>query len=515
MLGMPASFPVWRRNQDGAIQFIKECPTKYAGVLAPTGFGKSAMNVGYALWSGLRILILTANKGLQDQYVSDFKELLHDIRGQANYDCSKALVTVAEASCHAGFKCELKSDGCDYFDRKRLAQDPTTRIILSNYQFYFHSMREREGLGHFDLVIADEAHNILSELSKFLAISISGTETRQFLNKSTPPDDWTSWAGTHLATITKELEALKRSRTYTPAHFRLVHQYKTLKRRLTTLARSTPQGWLMQPGKYPGEFAWNSIWPGLYAKYYLFKRSDRFLLTSASIRPELFKSLHIAPDKYTFREYPSSIPVSRRPIYYYPCIKYAFDSDASEIKFLLATMDSIITRRLDRKGVIHSVSYDRAEMIRAESKYGHLMITHRNSQELPGAIKAFKAAGPGTILISPAIAEGFNFPYRDAEYAIMPKVPFADQRSPIHQARARGNRTYGMFEVCVAIRQALGRHVRADDDQGESFILDESFGWLLRSYRKYFPADFLESVKQVAYLQPPPPALVLPKKLSK
>lgn len=511
LLGMPPQFPTWRKHQDSAILAMRACTTKFMGILAPTGFGKSAMAMGHALWTGQRTLILTANKGLQDQYLDDFRDLLVDIRGQGNYDCQKALVTVAEGACHAGFKCDLKQDGCEHFDIKRLASDPSTRIVLSNYQYLFHSMREREGLGPFDMVVCDEAHNIIPELSKFLAITITGTETRQFLNKSEPPTDWTSWAGNHLGKVTKELESLRRSRSHDPAHFRLIHQYKSLKRRLTTLARSTPEGWLMSPGRFRGEFAWNCIWPGLYAKYYLFKRSERFLLTSASVRPEIFRSLHIAPTKYTFIEYPSPIPVSRRPVHFLPCIKYTFDSDTHEIAYLLSMMDRTTQARLDRKGIIHSVSYERSELIRRESKFGHLMISHTNSSELPAAIRRFRESPPPALLISPAIAEGFNFPFSDAEYAMLPKVPFADHRSPIHKARSRGNRTYGMLEVCTAIRQALGRHVRAQMDQGESFIFDESFEWLLRSYRRFFPRDFLESVNRIHYLPTPPPPLVVPK----
>lgn len=516
LLGLPEAFPTWRRHQDSAIFQIRDCPKKYLGILAPTGFGKSAMAIGHALWSGDRVLILTANKGLQDQYLSDFAGIVQDIRGQANYDCHKALVTVAEAPCHAGFRCDLKQEGCDHFDLKRAAGDPATRIVLSNYQFLFHSMREREGLGHFDLVVCDEAHNILSELSKFLAITITGSETRQFL-KSEPPSEWTSWSAHHLGNITQELEHLRKSKSQDPAHFRLVHQYKSLKRRLTTLARATPQGWMMTPGRFRGEFAWNCIWPGMYAKHYLFKRADRFLLTSASIRPEVFRSLHIAPEKFHFIEYPSSIPVARRPVYYYPCIRYTADSDIHEITYLLSIVQQIIERRLDRKGIIHSVSYERAELFvrELEPKLGKIFITHRSSAELPAAIAAFRAAKAPCVFVSPAISEGFNFPYSDAEYAILPKVPFPDHRSPIHQARSRGNKTYGMLEVCISIRQSLGRHVRADNDQGESFILDESFSWLLRSYRRFFPRDFLESIKEIRYLTPPPPPLVVPKNISK
>ena len=96
-------FDSWRVHQPIAIRTISESRTKFTGIVAPTGFGKSLMILGHALHSKERVCVLTSTKALQDQYVRDFGPAILDIRGQANYDCEIALVTVADAPCHGAF----------------------------------------------------------------------------------------------------------------------------------------------------------------------------------------------------------------------------------------------------------------------------------------------------------------------------------------------------------------------------------------------------------------------------
>jgi len=500
----PDKFPAWRAHQDTGIITIHEAPTKFVGILAPTGFGKSAMIVGHALWSGKRVLIVTANRGLMAQYEADFGPMLAVIKGQSNYNCEIAMVTVDHAPCHAGQLCELKQAGCTFFGAtgaKQMAKD--AQLVLTNYQFLFHSMKEIEGIGHFDLVCYDEAHQAPRELSKFLSIGISRRESRDIL-RSSPDDDWNIWAQGHLSIVTRQLRTLKKKKGRSPQLIQEVHQYRGLRRKLATLARAHTDRWVMTPGRFEGEMNWDCIRPAGYAKFYMWKRADKFLLTSASVRPHLFPALGVKADLTTWREFPSTIPVERRPVYYYPVIKYHAYSSAEEIRYLIAVMDQIIERRRDRKGTINSVSYERAAMFKANSKFGRYMITHSNADELPGAIAKFAAAKAPAILVSPSISEGYNFAYSAAEYTIIPKVPFSDTRSPIHKARAKTDRHYGILETCVEIRQSVGRIVRADDDQGEAFILDEQFGWVYRQHRRFFPADFIAAVKPIQYLPAPP-----------
>src|SRR5207253_552582 len=96
---------------------------RFISLCAPTGFGKSLMYFMAAVLTGKRTVILTSTKGLQDQLLSDFGKISSDIRGMSNYSCPKAAslgyptyTTVADAPCQSGYKCPIKSGGCNYFD---------------------------------------------------------------------------------------------------------------------------------------------------------------------------------------------------------------------------------------------------------------------------------------------------------------------------------------------------------------------------------------------------------------
>lgn len=508
MIPLPAAlglsrkkFPAWRHHQPSAIRTIGESRTKFTGIVAPTGFGKSLVILGHALHSKERVCILTSTRALQKQYESDFGGMVLSIMGQRNYDCEIAMVTVADAPCHGGYPCELKKSGCLPFDLKRAALD--VPIVLTNYQYWLHSMRETVGLGEFDRVIMDESHSLMAELAIFLSTHITRREFSEYLT-SPPKKNWINWARLQNLNLAQTLKSLKRSKSHD--RFKEIAAIRVLKRKLALLAGADKEGWVLSPGGYNGNMVWDCIQPGRYASGLLFKRSEKFLLTSASIRPRTFQSLFISPKKITFKEYPSTFPVARRPVYVMPAIAYSARSSREDIDYLIAIMDQFIDRRQDRKGIIPSVSYERAKLIKSMSKFGARMFIHERD-ELPAVVKEFQAAGPGAILVSPSIVEGHSFAYRDAEYTIIPKIPFADTRSPIHRARTSLDRTYGMLETCVAVRQMSGRAMRADDDQNETLILDRQFLWLHRTYKRFFPPDFNESIKILRYLPAPLPSL--------
>lgn len=509
-LGLDAErYPAWRADQADAIRKSRSCTSTYQGILAPTGFGKTLTIVGHALWSKERTLIVVATKGLQDQIAKDVPGI-HDVRGQGNYDCHKALCSVAEAPCHAGMRCELKVDGCDYFDDIRLAREMP--LVVTNYQLLFHKAREHRGLGTFDRIVFDEAHNIADELAKFLTIHISSTELKNLGLSQPPSEDWKPWAAGQ--TIHCSSLLLKsRSGAKTPDHVRQIHHLKSLKQKLSTLAKAKAENWLLTHTQYG--YTWDCIWPGAYAKRYLFKRASKFLLTSASIHPRMFQALAVPESEVSFTRYGSSFPVSRRPVYFYPTVKLAHNSENHELEFWLSVIDLIIDQRADRKGIIHTVSYDRAEYIRKRSRHSARMIGNRRREELPSAIAHFKVSRPGTVLVSPSITEGFDFPGPECEYIIIGKVPFGDTRSPIHRARSARHRNYGILETCIELRQAAGRGMRYAEDHCETFILDEQFEWLIRSFRAFFPGDFLDAVRHIKYLPPAPPPLPVPRKLLK
>ena len=180
-------------------------------------------------------------------------------------------------------------------------------------------------------------------------------------------------------------------------------------------------------------------------------------------------------------------------------------------------MDSLISRRMDRKGVIHPVSYDRGAYILQNSRHQGLMIAPKGKM-LDDSLKLFRESPPPRILISPAITTGYDFPGRDCEYQIIVKIPFIDARSPIMRARSAADPEYLPYLTAQILTQTCGRGMRSPEDHCENIVLDQHANWFLKpkssgvtkkrgGFRHLFPGWFLNQVQYPNSPPIPPPAL--------
>ena len=69
----------------------------------------------------------------------------------------------------------------------------------------------------------------------------------------------------------------------------------------------------------------------------------------------------------------------------------------------VARLDQIIGKRLDRKGIVHTVSYARRDWVLKWSKYSRLLWTHApdNTEKI---VEQFKRAAPPAVLVSPSLS---------------------------------------------------------------------------------------------------------------
>ena len=89
---------------------------RFLGEAVPTGAGKSISALLLSRLSGAkRTVILTATKGLMNQYARDAADLGGvEVKGQNNFDCIlERGLTADEGPCHDGLPCGLKED-CPY-----------------------------------------------------------------------------------------------------------------------------------------------------------------------------------------------------------------------------------------------------------------------------------------------------------------------------------------------------------------------------------------------------------------
>jgi Rad3-related DNA helicase len=183
------------------------------------------------------------------------------------------------------------------------------------------------------------------------------------------------------------------------------------------------------------------------------------------------------------------------------------DSRAHDLRPLWARHDQIAARRTDRKGIDHTISYARREEILAMSRFAPQMFVNERGEPSTAIIKEFRAAGPGAILVSPSVGEGFDFPYKDAEWQFICKIPFPDSRAKIVKARQADDPEYGPLEAVTKLQQAAGRIMRRKDDQGETFIADDHMQWFVTRWGYLFNKTFFKFYRPVTVLPQPPARL--------
>jgi Rad3-related DNA helicase len=253
------------------------------------------------------------------------------------------------------------------------------------------------------------------------------------------------------------------------------------------------------------------VWPAPYAENFLFLGIAKIVLVSATIQEKTLELLGVGRDDFDFFDYPSSFPVARRPVIQVPSgVRVKHSWEEIEQKQWVRRMDQIIDRRLDRKGIIHTVSYERRDVVLKYTRHRDIMVINfgRDTREV---VEDFKNAEPPVVLVSPSMVSGWDLPMEECEYAIIAKVPFPDSRSGVIKARTAEDANYGPYLAMLTIVQASGRGMRSADDQCEILIVDDMFEWFWRKYQSFSPRWFRPAVKRVATIPDPLPKLNLSK----
>lgn len=540
--GMPSKFSQWRPGQVEAIDEILLTDRRFVIICAPTGFGKSIMYTAAAKMSGLRTVICTSTKGLQDQLVGDFGQMrgMVDIRGQSNYECVRAHefgllrlnpaypITVDMGACHSGAACEAKYNGeCEYY--RRYSHARTGDTVITNYALWMHDKFKRgptdessENLQTGNLIsvkpvemlVLDEAHDAPEELASFV-----GTELRyrdvsrnklQWVGKENQAS-WQEWAKEAVGELQERLEMVKDDlKRGNMKSIREAGQWKRMMYKVEKVAgmqgewaiEEDTKSWVAKENGPSVRF--DPLWPKHYAESALFRGVKKIILVSATVRPKTAELLGIHAKDTNFREFPSSFPLNSRPIIHVPTVQMNWRVTDYGILQWIQRIDQLIDQRLDKKGVIHSVSYDRASLIKDNSRHSSRMLLH-NSSTRATTVATFKTSPPGTILVSPSVDTGYDFPYSECEYQIISKLPFADNRGKVMKARMKADKEYSNYTTAQTLVQMTGRGMRAEDDKCETLIVDDNIGWFVSGNRKHFPAWWLESYKAMDRNQLPKP----------
>lgn len=496
-LGFPAKFRSWRPNQAQAIDDVLTSDKPFVGQALHVGSGKSAAYMGVAVISKARTMILTSTKGLQTQLLNDFGDLgLVDIRGKSNYEC----VGLPGHTCEEGSigKC-LYRGGCHCTWGKAKQTALESNLVTTNYACWASTNRYGQGFGKVDLLVMDEAHAAEDALCRAMKITLDRRELRDILRFQWPDDVtnmecWKDWAlvAKRRADLDHQALKMKIDASAHPSDDQ-IHKFRKLsniKRKLSEIAICKPDRWCVEEWNGSDGFQFDPIAPEDYAKKVLFRGATKVLLVSGTIRPAVFTALGIDPEEYDFFDYPKNITIARTPLIFVPTVAVDRKTTQYGLGKLVERIDEIIESRADRRGIIHTGNFRIRDFVIQNSRYSQFMISNytQDGDVTAEIVKQFKQSKPPTILVTPSVTTGYDFPGAECRYQIIAKLPFPDLfSSKVEREKERLDPSRGITIMWQHLAQAFGRPDRSEDDWAETFILDNHIENMIHKHSKLAP----------------------------
>lgn len=495
-IGLPSKFPEFRSypgfSQWETASSIASSSHRFIGICAPPGAGKTVINITSSrILDSTRTLYLTVTKSLQNQLMGDFADSeinLFNLIGHSSYPCaSKVYSSFGDLE---SLECEDRSS-CLYWPDVRTSLSRSH--VTSNYANWvtIAKIGDPERFGKFDLLILDEAHNLEALLCGLLAVRISRRTVQELIRRSTPSADdsvetWIDWAEICYPVCEKELYLSEREDEENGGKTSLrTKQLRRLSENLLTISNISDT-WVVEPTQYGSQltpaFAEN------YAEKYLFRGIPKVIFSSATLTGQDLIYLGLESREFEIFDVESGFEPKRGPFIYWPTVEIDYNTMKIEgcIRQAVNRVDKILTVNSNTKQLIHSVSYEYAEMIK---RYSHLDLISHTSKTREEVLNRWMRSNTPSTLVSPTLQEGVDLADDLCRNQIIWKVPTRYSQDPLIAARKKRDKNYTNYLSGKSILQMWGRVRRSFRDYGSTFILDKHWGnWMSSSieWPKYF-----------------------------
>ena len=500
-MGAPGHMTTWRASQQDAFMWASDllarpAPRHIAMGLA-TGVGKSTVAYLLAHYASQgRTVILTSRLGLCDQYKQTFPDIA-EVRGRRHYGSYESYRGAIETA-------------------------QKSQVVVTTYAFWLATAGR--GTGIPSLLICDEASEEFSELGNFMEVVLLRDDLtrlrfevtrgwQQTLSLSWPdsPDrleTWAVWARHAVPEIERIRKVMREerhpdswSRAEEETDEALMLMFSKLTLFLSDRAKSPPGEWVLEvlPVPYGGTHSpgvkVSCVWPATSANALLYLGVPRVVHMSATLRPKTMDLMGIPRDQYAFREWPHPFPAANRRVLWVPTIRAVeAQATADDWRTWVTRIDQVIEAAHRSagatKGIVHTVSYRRAQMFMDESRNRDIDLFMAHGRENTASLVAqFRAEDPPKVLVSPVIISGWDIP--EALYQVIGKLPFSPT-SPLSLARRAVDPELDFYDVAQQVCQMSGRIVRGPGhaERGTTLIIDDSWSWFGWKYRNFFPGWF-------------------------
>ncbi len=521
-------FKAVREQQTAAIEKILshfDSGKRFFAVEAGTGVGKSAIGLTVARTIASEqpdegyepgAYFLTTQKMLQEQYVKDFsKHGLVSIKSAGNYacrykkvnTCGESLNEIKALDPESGFY-KACNFGCVYRQEKQAFNDG--RLGVTNFSYMLTDANYGGKVKSRQLLVIDEAHNVETELSKFIEVVVSEKFCKDILKIALPElstqhkafvwirDEYWPKLDAHLKHVQQTLDWYQKLRENLDQFASLSKQIQLMeshhkKLKLFISVHST-DNWTFEEEtsevKGYRKLAFKPIDVSPFAEQYLFRLGCKVLFMSATLlsAQKFAESLGIGGDEFGSISIPSPFPIENRPIIYAPMGKMAASTMDASLPAIAKAVESILEQHAGEKGIIHGHSYRICNYLKRNVKSKRLLFpeSHDRDEVLKKHIKSKNA----TVIVSPSMTEGVDLQGDASRFQIICKVPFPYLGDKLVSKRMHRWDWWYPFQTAKTVIQSVGRSVRSADDKAITYILDSDWGRFYDKNIDLFPEDF-------------------------
>lgn len=539
-----------RKEQTDALNFIKKIikekkDNKFFLMNLPVGVGKSHLALmlsDYYLTDinkGGKVDIITAGKFLQDQY-SDTYESINDLRGKDNYQCD-----TYDCSCLQGKEFnKLNKTNCSECPYTAAKNDYMSgQVAMTNFHLYLiyaiyaddenSKMESRKA----NVLIVDESHELEDVMTSFISIKITDslikklklsnddemirqlhnvgniTEYVNFLHilldeMNTTIDDIEKSMGGGRSVISDKRDLKLSKLTGLPnSDMKLMSIVSDIKQHQSKIEvflreyKDNENNWVLESNYNEKtrhkELSLEPIWASDYLDKYVWSKYDLVILMSGTILDKrLFSELNgIDVNKSVYYSIPSPFELKNRPIYYMPLGKMSYDKKSETFKSYIPFINKILSKYNDKKGIIHTNSFELSKWIEDSVKDPRLVFHDSTNKDI--VLRNHFESDKSSVIVSPSVGTGISFDNERARFQVIAKIPYPSLASQKNKIRMKNNSEWMSYSTVCKLLQMTGRVIRNSNDYADTIIIDGSFSDIMKYSSHYLPQWVQESIKKV------------------
>jgi len=525
-----------RDQQTQAINFALDAfldqGKAFCVIEAGTGVGKSAIGLTIAkylaahdtppvdLWDN-GAFFLTTQKILQDQYVEDFgaSDSMCSIKSSTNYQCkhykkqscseSMQMLKAADKSSRFFKTC---TTSCHYKQDKKKYMEST--LGLTNFSYFMTDNAFNAKSKPRNLLVIDEAHNIETEISKFVEVTISERFSSHVLGllwpSATTHHQVVTWLKetylpkcvSKIEHIEKTLEKFKGLEAKIKEISNLAKEFELLKSHTQKVQKfleiQDPDNWVFEEipaqGQKMRSYSFKPIDISEYARENLFRMGRRVLMLSATIldKEAFCGSLGLNVDDVSFVSIPTPFPAENRPVFFFPGGNMGADHIEQSLPKLLQMVKKILGEHPKEKGIIHCHTYRIANYLKTNLRSDRILIHDSNDRDK--ILQDHMSSSKPTVLLSPSMTEGVDLKGDASRFQVICKIPYPSLGDKIVRKRMNRWKWWYPLQTSKTIIQAIGRSVRSSDDFAVTYILDSDWERFFSRNENMFPQSFKDSI---------------------